>query len=272
MGCDIHMHVERYGYAGWDEEKKHEGWQPVPWRLIDCYVCNGTGVLGVNAFGTPAPIQNVGKTCKSCVREFDVYDVYDMRTHGACPPGKVREPWLANRNYNRFAMLANVRNGAGFAGIKTGDGFEYIAEPRGLPEDVYYGIQEMSDEYGIDGHSHSWCMVDELLAFLNKPRESSMLCGYVTPKEYVEWKTEGSPSSWCGDTSGPKGSKLQMETLIDSGVLDLSEEDMWNARLYTFVEWPVTYKDAFGKDGIEQLHALQDLYPGPLRLVFWFDS
>ena len=39
-------------------------------------------------------------------------------------------------SYNTFAMLANVRNGRGFASIRTSDGFPYIHEPRGLPADL----------------------------------------------------------------------------------------------------------------------------------------
>ena len=34
------------------------------------------------------------------------------------------------RDYDWFSVLANVRNGRGFSGIKTGDGFSFISEPR----------------------------------------------------------------------------------------------------------------------------------------------
>lgn len=40
------------------------------------------------------------------------------------------------RSYNTFAMLANVRNGYGFAGCRTSTGFPVIHEQRGLPEDL----------------------------------------------------------------------------------------------------------------------------------------
>jgi hypothetical protein len=40
------------------------------------------------------------------------------------------------RSYNMFAMLADVRNGYGFAGIKTSDSFPVIHERRGLPSDL----------------------------------------------------------------------------------------------------------------------------------------
>lgn len=50
------------------------------------------------------------------------------------------------RNYDTFAMLANVRNGRGFAGVKTGDGFPFIAEPRGLPDD-FQRVEPCDDSY-----------------------------------------------------------------------------------------------------------------------------
>jgi len=42
----------------------------------------------------------------------------------------------SGRNYNWFAVLADVRNGRGFAGIKTGEGFDPIADPKGFPSDA----------------------------------------------------------------------------------------------------------------------------------------
>ena len=49
------------------------------------------------------------------------------------------------RNYNTFAMLANVRNGRGFAGCWTSTGFPVIHEPRGLPEDLA-AVDDFDDE------------------------------------------------------------------------------------------------------------------------------
>lgn len=52
------------------------------------------------------------------------------------------------RDYNLFALLANVRN---YGKIKP------IDTPRGLPSDVCSYVREMFDD--IDLHSHSW--IDE---------------------------------------------------------------------------------------------------------------
>lgn len=41
-----------------------------------------------------------------------------------------------SRNYDWFSILANVRNGYGFAGVPTGQGFDVIKHPNGLPDDI----------------------------------------------------------------------------------------------------------------------------------------
>ena len=61
--------------------------------------------------------------------------------------------WRARqRNYNMFAALASVRGESPFG-----------YEPKGLPEDVSHLAQGLSDEYGEDGHSHSWALLPEFL-------------------------------------------------------------------------------------------------------------
>ncbi len=73
------------------------------------------------------------------------------------------------RGYNTFAMLANVRNGTGFAGIKTSNGFPVIHEQRGLPEDLEVEDDnvkvELGTTYWLGDHSHSWCTLAELRKF-----------------------------------------------------------------------------------------------------------
>ena len=91
----------------------------------------------------------------------DIYPVVEVRdVNGAwtaiMPPGEQRHTsWDFGRSYDCFAVLAGVRNGRGFAGVDTGDGFNPISKPRGLPNDrhlkgkcTYYG------EYG-----QSWLLV-----------------------------------------------------------------------------------------------------------------
>lgn len=48
-----------------------------------------------------------------------------------------------SRNYDLFAILADVRNGTGFAGCKTSYGFNPISMPKGLPEDITAEVKEL---------------------------------------------------------------------------------------------------------------------------------
>jgi hypothetical protein len=60
------------------------------------------------------------------------------------------------RNYDLFALLAGVRN---YNKIRP------ISEPKGLPEDVSRIIKAYSDDWDVDGHSHSWLTLAELQAW-----------------------------------------------------------------------------------------------------------
>jgi hypothetical protein len=69
--------------------------------------------------------------------------------------------WYGGRNYDLFAILANVRNGYAVAGIRTGDGFSPLG-PRGLPRDVREELRGLDDE---DFHSQSWISLREILEY-----------------------------------------------------------------------------------------------------------
>ena len=108
------------------------------------------------------------------------------------------------RNYDLFAILAGVRNGRGFAGCDTGDGFNPISKPKGLPEDVSPEVARKSEEWGVDGHSHSWHTLADLLAYDLTQR--TRLRGWVTGPVCEAWRRYGrdrgeSPKSWCGGVS-----------------------------------------------------------------------
>ncbi len=79
--------------------------------------------------------------------------------------GYYRHEIFPHRSYDTFAILAGVRNGVGFAGCYTGEGFNPISAPRGLPEDVSPYVKHMSDFWGEDGHNHSWLTLAELTSF-----------------------------------------------------------------------------------------------------------
>src|SRR5688500_15176320 len=76
-----------------------------------------------------------------------------------------------DRNYDVFAMLADVRNGRGFAGVETGSRFNVIAAPKGIPpfEKLELRpsgeVQEEIERWDGDGHSHSYLTLAELEAY-----------------------------------------------------------------------------------------------------------
>lgn len=154
-------------------------------------------------------------------------------------------PFCVGRNYDLFSILANVRNGVGFAGVDTGDGFTPISEPRGLPLDVSLKVQKESDNWGDGGHSHSWLTVKELLEY--NWQQTTKKRGKVSQKAAAKMaKTGEAPGSYCGGTTD---------------------------KSYVCAEWEVTYEEACQYFINKTIPALQKLgAPEEVRIVFWFDN
>jgi hypothetical protein len=255
MGCDIHMSVEVFnGETNRWEIRDDRGPRPV----LSAYFDEEENLS-----------EDIGK-----VRIFEDTKEY----HKA-----LNEWWDSNpdymydgRNYDLFAILADVRNGRGFAGCKTGDGFVPIDDPRGVPEDASRAYLRQVENYGIDGHSHSWFTVQELLDY--DWDQETKLSGVVGPKGFVAWKENGQPESWCGGVSGPNVkhvSSSEMESLIAEGKaqVDIKDPREFTAKYYTRVEWGIKYRDSVGyflKTTVPALQKLGD--PNKVRIVFFFDN
>lgn len=171
-----------------------------------------------------------------------------------------------NRNYKVFAILANVRNGYGFAGCPTGRGFKSISEPKGLPDDASKEVKEHSESWGVDGHSHSYLTLKELEAY--DWDQVTWLQGVINANEYLVFKKEGRPRGWSGGVFGANVrniSQEQMEAEIKAGTADCNT--------YCSVEWRVTYRECaqhFIEDMFPKMRALGK--PENVRIVFWFDN
>lgn len=200
-------------------------------------------------------------------------------------PDTMRAPamghyWYWGRNYNLFSMLADVRNGTKpgttppawkslFGGDLDAedDWIEPISEPRGLPDDVTPAIKAESDEWGIDGHSHSWFTLAELQS-VDWERPIT-LRGWVNAREYLNWKAEGSPNSWCAAVGGGGVRHLthdQMDAALAAGDTDGA---------YAKVEWTRTWREAAGPDWFECLERLAKFTHddgNDVRIIFWFDN
>ncbi|MDG3006431.1 hypothetical protein [Paludisphaera mucosa] len=195
-----------------------------------------------------------------------------------------KKRFYSDRNYSLFAILADVRNGRGFAGCDTGNGFVPIDDPRGLPDDVSDMVKAASDCWDGDGHSHSWFTVAELLEY--DWTQTTKHRGYVSAAQFYEWNRwrredgEG-PESYCGDVGGgsvEKVSEAEMRRRIEevtAGDWYRSEEKVQEQlpSVYCQVEWEQPYYKAargFLSDTLPQLWRLGK--PEDVRIVFWFDN
>jgi len=274
-GCDIHIYVEirksimekrkLYGginrdWRGDEEEMELVGYK---WEKV--------GKVFKNLYHNPERLKKweEGRSGREGHREED-----DDEDEWASIWEEFTECPYRDRNYDLFAILADVRNGSGFAGDDTGDGFVPICETRGLPDDVDEEIGKISDKWGGDGHSHSWVTLKELYEYdwdrTTKHR------GYVGPGQYRLFKEEGRPASYCTDTSGKKITIAEMDRYISENNIKIPDKkDRFGfGSPSTRVEWEMTYRESvsdFIDNTMVELAELDD-NPENIRIVFWFDN
>lgn len=63
---------------------------------------------------------------------------------------------------NEFNIMRDYDLFAHFAGVRSYGGIKALSDPKGLPEDVSWGMKEMSKKAGTYVHSHSWLNFQEL--------------------------------------------------------------------------------------------------------------
>lgn len=176
---------------------------------------------------------------------------------------------LDARNYNEFAILANVRNGFGFGGCDTGDPIKPISMPKGLPDDISEEVKLKAEEWGSDGHSHSWLTIKEIKDY---PADTIVKIsrGLVTVEVYKEFKKTGNPYPCCGDVGG------YGPVIVENNLCEKYQEEHPEKSVYTKIEWSNTAKDTapwlFG-EGLSQLSKRSETDDGSdVRIVFWFDN
>ena len=189
----------------------------------------------------------------------------------------------SERNYDLFAILADVRNGVGFAGCDTGEGFVPISSPKGMPENASVEVKNVAESWDADGHSHSWVTLAELLAY--DWTQTTTLRGYVTAPVYYDWnrydrKNGNGPEVTCGAFFGPNVQEVPndiMDALITETIKDQKsprkavEENLGN--VFTQASWQRPYYKCaayFFSIVIPQL--LRMGAPEDVRLVFFFDN
>lgn len=206
------------------------------------------------------------------------------------------------RRYDTFAMLANVRNGYGFAGCDTGDGFEPISEPRGFPDDFlvneiqalhtippgtpsgntyewadpeYKAQREQETRHAIEvwmgDHSFSWLTLAEINAYINrKSVAKTKKRGWVGEATYLKVRgTNQWPEEWCGGAGGGNIESLTAETYEKHGPTP-------GRSTYVLYEWEVDVLECgYIRDISMELGRLAETHgvgPEDVRMVFGFDS
>lgn len=134
-----------------------------------------------------------------------------------------------DRNYLLFAALADVRNGYGFAGVRTFDPIQPICKPRGLPDDIKATYEASDDNFTYGEHSQTWFTLKELLDWPGWQQQVRQ-AGFVERAEYEACIAESrTPQSWCGGISGGDVIKTTVQEIND-GVAPAD----WN---YVLMEW-----------------------------------
>lgn len=227
MGCDIHFNVERYN-------ARLRKWIYVKGPTRPCWVCDSK----------PNP------ACWHC---------------GGT--GKAREEFYEGRNYNLFAMLADVRND---------ETIKPLSSPRDLPDDVSREVKRKSDKWGEDGHSHSWFLLSELLDDSYWDREVNHT-GLVELFAYETWKVRGAmwPEEWCKGTSGKIIEEDEAKKLLaDRATSAAGRLDPPQRMTHVRCTWKTTYRESVKHFVDETLPELRKLAKDPkhIRVVFWFDN
>ena len=176
----------------------------------------------------------------------------------------------SNRNYRLFAVLAGVRNGVGFAGVKTSDPVIPMALPRGVPDDACPEYKAEVERWGQDGHSHSWLTLHDIMSY---PFKHAKKTGVMHLDTYRAWKRSGEtqPEEWSGDVIG--SGVIHIPEEIAAALADGYEDD---GKTYVRAEWSTSLKDdceEFLTAVVPRLQELESMYgEGNARLVFMFDN
>lgn len=157
-----------------------------------------------------------------------------------------------DRNYNRFATLANVRNY---------ENLPYIDKPRGLPADVTKEVKADVDYWGDDGHSHSYFTLKELIDF-QKNAPPLRFSGMISPEAQKALDETGkTPDAWYQWTN-EKGWARREWTDENTLLVPLIKAIKQRAdELYVI-------HDGLWDHAPEKAYELSD----EIRIVFWFDN
>lgn len=185
-----------------------------------------------------------------------------------------------NRHYLLFAVLADVRNGFGFAGSYRHEPLRPILEERrGLPDDFGNDYDFYRDQWMGD-HSYNWLLGSEMLNWTRLDR-SLVFGGVLSREEFNQWDGVSEPQRYSGGVWGSdittivdKASAARCLVSVDeeqrdagTGLVVAPVTDWTHIQVY----WRASLQEQleYFFDGI--IKPLVEEY-GDIRMVFGFDS
>ena len=245
MGCDIHIYTEIKKNNIWEAIKVKNSWKTY-----------------------------LKERLEKSTSDDNEKDIAYFSERFDEEPDEVYEGIYDGRNYDLFGILADVRNGRGFAGCNTGDGFIPISEPKGLPDDLSETIRNEADEWGCDGHSRTYFSLKELLDY--DWNQFTTKRGWVGENEFKLFLEKGRPDGWSGDVGGSCVAHITNNEMKDivNGITRKEEDKSY----YTQIEWKTFYYESascFYTDTIPQLKKIAEdngITEDDVRIVFWFDN
>ena len=148
------------------------------------------------------------------------------------PAAKLLGAWPMHRDYDLFAMLADVRNGVGFGGMKRAEPVTPLFAGRGRPEDTSFPLHD-GDHWLGGYHSFTWCTYAEAMKAPWTRGVSTY--GVVEFSEWVRWKTSEdlTPKMWSASIGGGGTKIVGEETALH---LQESGEDT-DGLVYVTSQW-----------------------------------
>lgn len=161
-------------------------------------------------------------------------------------------PIYDDRNYSLFATLANVRNYGGTT---------VISEARGLPDDIHPLTKKIVDDWGRDGHTHSYYTLRELLDYMSTGPITTY-SGLITIEQAKDLDNFNIyPESWCQGTTNMEGYVRRTWTMPDDNLDKLiSAIKKRCAEVFWIFEWSKDYENRIKREA------------NNFRIVFWFDN
>lgn len=263
MGCDIHIVVEKRNTEGvWEAVK---GANPdIAWHREYAETNRKRGdIERAEQLEKEATDVESGAKLAEYMKKYPDESASEYEYYAP----QVTRNWIYDgRNYALFTMLA---------GVRASDDFPVISEPKGMPQDASPAAVEYADQYGCDGHSHSYLTLKELRDF--DWYQGAKRYGIVTESQYKRLMQGEKPISWCAGVGGPGIKVIDEVTMRDVIKHDWARgmNGLNGYTLYTSASWETVCADSAGEFYTGALPALKELAgddPESVRIVFFFDN